>query len=100
MVLAHMAKHTRRDNFSCGLCGKGSNWQSVIRVPARIFLPLTHRFFLSFLILFRSCDGSRGRAGGEIVGRHRKKSPSRRVPFLFFSMKDCPIIEQHHFVLI
>ena len=32
MVLAHMAKHTRRDNFSCGLCGKGSNWQSVIRV--------------------------------------------------------------------
>ena len=32
MVLAHMAKHTRRDNFSCGICGKGSNWQSVIRV--------------------------------------------------------------------
>ena len=37
MVLAHMAKHTRRDNFSCGLCGKGSNWQSVIRVTFDYF---------------------------------------------------------------
>ncbi|KAI9559687.1 hypothetical protein GHT06_013692 [Daphnia sinensis] len=36
MVLAHMAKHTRRDNFSCGLCGKGSNWQSVIRRHCRL----------------------------------------------------------------
>ena len=35
MMLAHVAKHTNREKYNCGHCGKPSNWQSVIRVTDR-----------------------------------------------------------------
>ncbi|XP_065569805.1 uncharacterized protein LOC136033109 isoform X2 [Artemia franciscana] len=36
MVIAHMARHTRIEKFFCGICGKGSNWQSVVRRHCRL----------------------------------------------------------------
>ncbi|XP_037077815.1 uncharacterized protein LOC119098876 [Pollicipes pollicipes] len=36
MMLAHVAKHTNREKYNCGHCGKPSNWQSVIRRHCRM----------------------------------------------------------------